>query len=375
MRAIHRVSIALRIAFFVIPMAIVSIIRTVLRARSRGLDIKVAIRNGIVKSFMANLLPQQLQSLLPSGYTVFERWIAEKQVSMKEKPESSTDILQDGVSKLFWVGCRGLGSNVVLFLHGGGYVLPLSKGHLEWADYFRRVGALAGQQICVALLDYSLCPEATYPKQMQQAVLALERLVSLGYSPSQIVIGGDSAGGHLSLSLLSHLMHQYPDDKFPALRLSTPLSGCFLVSPLLSLDLDTPSYRENQHADLLSIPVIQDWGEDLFKGSQFVNEKQNGKGWGMALSSDKVWWSRLGEIVKRVYLVSGGEELFRDHIIEFGERLKVADGVDVSVHINMEEAHDGTFMDFEIGASPSRSTVRLGDWVVESLELSNQESS
>jgi acetyl esterase/lipase len=185
------------------------------------------------------------------------------------------------------------------------------------------------------------------------------------------VIGGDSAGGHLALSLLSHVMHQYPDETFPALGLSAPLSGCFLVSPLVSLDLDTLSYRENLHADLLSIPVIRDWGEDLFKGSPFSNEKLNGKGWGMALSGDKDWWNRLGRIVQRVYLVGGGEELFRDHIIEFGDRLKNVEGVDVSIYIDVEEAHDRTFMDFETGAPLSRSTIRLGNWVVESLALSN----
>ena len=31
-----------------------------------------------------------------------------------------------------------------------------------------------------------LCPEETYPKQMRQAALALEHLLSLGYSPSQV---------------------------------------------------------------------------------------------------------------------------------------------------------------------------------------------
>ncbi len=91
----------------------------------------------------------------------------------------------------------------------------------------------------------------------------------------------------------------------------------------------------------------------------------------MALSGDKLWWSRLGEIVKRVYLVGGGEEVFRDHIIKFGERLKNVQELDVRVHINMEEAHDGTFMDFETGVSPSRSTIGLGNWVIESLELSS----
>lgn len=79
---------------------------------------KVAIRNGILKTLMTNLLPQHLQSLLPSGYTVYERWISKKQTSITKIPESGINVLQDGLSKLFWVGDQDFSSNVVLFLHG-----------------------------------------------------------------------------------------------------------------------------------------------------------------------------------------------------------------------------------------------------------------
>lgn len=60
----------------------------------------------------------------------------------------------------------------------------------------------------------------------------------------------------------------------------------------------------------------------------------------MALAGDEDWWKCLGEVVKRVYLVGGSEELFRDHVIEFGKKLKTVPGVDVSLYINAKEPHN-----------------------------------
>lgn len=40
--------------------------------------------------------------------------------------------------------------------------------------------------ILALLIDPGLCPENTYPKQMRQAVLALDHIICLGYSPSQV---------------------------------------------------------------------------------------------------------------------------------------------------------------------------------------------
>ncbi|KAH9210125.1 catalytic protein [Leptodontidium sp. 2 PMI_412] len=339
----------------------------IFRSISHGVHLPTAMRNGIARSFLTSLLPQQLQHLLPSGPTVFRKWIAGKNNIRKNKTSGAIEMLEDGESRLFWVGERDPSSTVVLLFHGGGYVLPLSKGHLEWANFLCEAASTADGKASVALLDYSLCPENVYPKQMRQAALALEHLISLGYSPSKILIGGDSAGGHLALSLLSYLMHQYPGDESSGKSLPEPLSGCFLISPLLSLDLNTISYRENRNADLLSIHIIKSWGADLFRNSRFETEKEMGKAWGMALSGDDDWWNRLGEVVKRIYLVGGSEELFRDHIIEFGKRLRNVPKVGLSTYIVEKEAHDGTFMEFETGAPLSNSTWRLGNWVADCL--------
>ena len=40
--------------------------------------------------------------------------------------------------------------------------------------------------ILALLIAPGLCPENTYPKQMRQAALALDHIIGLGYSPSQV---------------------------------------------------------------------------------------------------------------------------------------------------------------------------------------------
>lgn len=99
-------------------MAIISIIRATLRARSRGLELTVAVKNGILRTFLTYLRPKQLQFLLRSGYAVFQRWVASKDVQAKERINNYIETLQDGEAKLFWVGLREESSKVILFLHG-----------------------------------------------------------------------------------------------------------------------------------------------------------------------------------------------------------------------------------------------------------------
>lgn len=88
--------------------------------------------------------------------------------------------------------------------------------------------------VAAALLEYDLTTEQKYPRQLQQASLALQHLLQIGYQPGDIFIGGDSAGGHLSVSLLSHLMHKHP--AVPSVDLSGPLAGAFLISPWVTGD-------------------------------------------------------------------------------------------------------------------------------------------
>lgn len=51
----------------------------------------------------------------------------------------------------------------------------------------------------VCALDYRLAPEHPYPAARDDVVAAYQALLDAGYRPEQIAIGGDSAGGNLSL--------------------------------------------------------------------------------------------------------------------------------------------------------------------------------
>jgi hypothetical protein len=48
----------------------------------------------------------------------------------------------------FWVGLS------LSTLLGGGYVMPLSKGHLDWMEHVRNEASASGIELNVCLLEY-----------------------------------------------------------------------------------------------------------------------------------------------------------------------------------------------------------------------------
>jgi acetyl esterase/lipase len=186
----------------------------------------------------------------------------------------------------------------------------------------------------------------------------------LGLTPKhQIIIGGDSAGGHLALSLLSHLHHPRPEDDL-SINLDSHLCGCFVVSPLLSLNsLTTRSYRQRFSVDSLSYKTIREWGSHLIDYSPWREEISQGLGWGMALDVPESWWQDL-KIVDHILVTGGHEEFFRDHIAQFVEVLRRKSSVDLTAYIALDEAHDGPLMDFRAHRQPGTSTNTVTEWII-----------
>ena len=120
-----------------------------------------------------------------------------------------------------------------VYYHGGGWVI----GDLETADASCRMIANRTESVVVSV-DYRLAPEHTFPIPVQDAYAALqwvkENASSINGSASNIVVGGDSAGGNLSavVSLLSR------DQNGPA------ISAQVLIYPVTNLDYDTTSYQK-----------------------------------------------------------------------------------------------------------------------------------
>lgn len=125
--------------------------------------------------------------------------------------------------------------HVILYLHGGGYIAGSPRSH---AAMLGRLSKLSGLR--VAALDYPRAPEHGAPAQFNAAVTAYARLLDTGFAPAEIVVGGDSAGGGLALSLVAHLCQT---DQRPA--------GVFVFSPWTDLTLTGSSIASNAANDRL----------------------------------------------------------------------------------------------------------------------------
>jgi epsilon-lactone hydrolase len=88
----------------------------------------------------------------------------------------------------------------LLFFHGGGYCSGSIYSH-------RRLVTEAGRAAGLRTLavGYRLAPENPFPAALEDALAAWRFLVSQGYAPDRLVVGGDSAGGGLTLALMTAL--------------------------------------------------------------------------------------------------------------------------------------------------------------------------
>jgi acetyl esterase/lipase len=91
-------------------------------------------------------------------------------------------------------------SGVLLFFHGGGYCSGSIVSH-------RRMVSEAGRACGLRTLavGYRLAPENPFPAAFEDATEAFFYLRKLGIAAARIVVGGDSAGGGLTLALLQYL--------------------------------------------------------------------------------------------------------------------------------------------------------------------------
>jgi acetyl esterase len=121
---------------------------------------------------------------------------------------------------------------VVMFFHGGGWVLGDVKTH----DRLVREIAI-GVNAAVAFVSYTLAPEARYPSALEQCYSATryvhENAATLNIDPSRLAVVGDSSGGNLAAAV-ALLAAQRGG---PSLRLQV------LLYPVLDCDFGTPSYE------------------------------------------------------------------------------------------------------------------------------------
>ena len=152
---------------------------------------------------------------------------------------------RDGV-RGWWVRPSGASSDrVILFLHGGGYMLGSAKAYRGPAS---QVAVRAGVAAFVA--DYPLAPEHVFPAAPEAATAVRRWLGRQGVS--QVALVGDSAGGGLALSVLGDATTTSPTIAAVAVFspwLDLAMTGASLVSP----DIHDPVFRPEMLAELAKV--------------------------------------------------------------------------------------------------------------------------
>lgn len=134
--------------------------------------------------------------------------------------------------------------HVLLWLHGGGYCLG-SLGTIR--NLAGRLSVVSGSFVLTA--DYRLAPEHRFPAAVDDALEVYRWLLQHGTDPTRMAIGGDSAGGGLTVATLVALRDR--GEPLPA--------AAVCLSPWVDMACEAPSFTTNGATDpIVDQPGIKD---------------------------------------------------------------------------------------------------------------------
>ncbi|MDJ0839727.1 MAG: alpha/beta hydrolase [Acidobacteriota bacterium] len=205
---------------------------------------------------------------------------------------------------------------VILYFHGGGYVVGSPRTHRALVSYLaRRSGA------AVLSVDYRLAPENPFPAAVEDAVKVYKYLVESGIPVAKTAVGGDSAGGGLTFATLVHSRdHGLP---MPA--------AAFAFSPWTDLSLSGDSVTTNRHREVLI------HNEELRRFSAYyLGETEPETPLASPLFADLSG-------LPPVFIQVSSAEVLRDDSLRMEERLKEA-GVPVTCEVWRKMQHVWQFL-------------------------------
>ncbi|KAI7884429.1 alpha/beta-hydrolase [Lichtheimia hyalospora FSU 10163] len=214
---------------------------------------------------------------------------------------------------------------VIMYVHGGGFRLGNSLMYMSsFLHMIDRLEKVHGLRARIFSVEYRMCPEQQWPVSRQDCEKAYSYLVrDLQLDASKIVIGGDSAGGHVTATLLLSIRDQLQSKEVVSMssiaRLPLPMpKGAVMISPWANMESNSPTYTTNASKDCLPFKPGDRHGWLFPNFDNMSKDEQD------ALLQDPYVSPMFGnyEGVCPVLVTLGGEEVFAHDIERLIERLK-----------------------------------------------------
>lgn len=282
----------------------------------------------------------------------------------------------------------------LLYTHGGGYLNPLqAPGHMPFA---LQCAASCGASR-VIFVEYALSSEHSYPTQLIQMVATVKHLFHHAIpgsdaegilQPEDLILAGDSAGGHLIVSLLAHAVR--PSPYAPPLTELTGAKGkqlraVALFSPWVAMKTTDASFTVNHENDYLSAQQVEVFIR-LFEPSPtevWASPIEAGDAadvWKTAFPralTTEASGAPTRSVAKRTLVTSGAGETLFDSCVKFGRELLHADMLvldsddkvalvaakDLVLTIAPDEAHVQPVLDSALGYAHGWSTKAVNEFL------------
>ena len=270
---------------------------------------------------------------IPESRAMFEQMIADF-----PPPEGvSSKRVDAGGIAAEWIAAEDASDEQTIYwLHGGGYCIGSINTH---RGLLARISAASGARVFA--IDYRLAPEHPFPAAVEDAVAGYRWLLSTGVDPAQIIIGGDSAGGGLTVAALVALKEA--GQPLPA--------AAVCISPWTDMALSGESLLSKAEAD----PMI------TTDGIARVRDAYIGEADPRAPLASPIYADLSG--LPPMLIQVGEDEVLLDDSTRLAERGAVA-GVDVKLEIWPEMIHVWHFF-AEMLPDGQQAIERIGGWIRE----------
>ena len=234
--------------------------------------------------------------------------------------------------------------SVILYFHGGGFYEGSCETYRAFAG---QLSLASGTRVLT--VDYRLAPENKYPAANEDCLGAYRWLLKNGVSAKDIIIGGDSAGGTLTLMTLLSLRDA--GDQLPA--------AAFTLSAVTDyIDFDGESYASRAKLD----PLMSSMDKVKVNMDRYLDPSKQ-KEIPSIFSPLKQDLRGLPPLLLQV----GDHEILLSDSVRFAERAKKA-GVDTTLEIYPSMFHVFQLAFFLMPES-KKAIINIGSFIQKHMNV------